>query len=96
MAAVARIPVGVVVAKGRNMATDDTEQHLERDEVERFLDRWMNDESFGDLLRSYPREALESLGMEVFDEQVAYFKDLDVDLPVEELRARIAKGISFN
>ena len=64
--------------------------------VDRFMDRWLNDPSFFELLRSDPATALRLCGIDPSDEVLARFGDLPSDLPLEELRERVSKGTSMN
>lgn len=65
---------------------------IERRVVEDLLDRWMNDPSFKEQLRSDPKTALRLCGIDATDDMVKAMKTVALDASVETLRDRIVKG----
>lgn len=59
--------------------------------VEELMDRWMNDPSFKDQMKSDPMGALQSCGIKPTDAMVAAMQNVSSDSSVEELRERIIK-----
>jgi len=59
--------------------------------IDAVLDRWMNDPTFTEQLRTDPDATLRSCGIDPDDETLARFKSLDYDAPIEELQARVSK-----
>ena len=59
--------------------------------IEQLLDRWMNDPSFKDQLRSDPKKTLKSYGIDATDEMVKSLKTVSSNASVEELKERVVK-----
>lgn len=59
--------------------------------MEQLLDRWMNDPSFKDQIRSDPKTALKSYGIDATDDMVKSLKSVSTNASVEELKERVVK-----
>lgn len=59
--------------------------------MEQLLDRWMNDPSFKDQLRSDPKTTLKSYGIDATDDMVKSLKAVSSNASVEELKERVVK-----
>jgi hypothetical protein len=66
-------------------------EQLKGQVVEELMDRWMNDPSFKDRVKTDPAGALRSCGIEPNEKLVAAMRDVDSGSSAEQLRERIVK-----
>jgi hypothetical protein len=69
---------------------------LAKKAVDAFMDRWMNDPSFINHLKTDPKSALKSCGIEPWDHLVESLSNVDAGTPIEELQQRVSKGTTLN
>ncbi len=75
----------------------ETERELlTKKAVDAFMDRWTNDPSFIHQLKADPKAALKSCGMEPLDQVVESLKDLDLSIPLAELKKQVFKVLTLN
>ena len=75
----------------------ETERELlTKKAVDAFMNRWTNDPSFIHQLKADPKAALKSCGIEPWDQVVESLKDLDLSIPLAELKKTVFWGISMN
>jgi len=65
---------------------------MSRQAVEQLIDRWMNDPSFRNEVRSDPEAAVRRTGADLTDDELAAVRSVDWNLPDEELRVRTNNG----
>ena len=65
---------------------------MNQETVEMLIDKWMNDVSFREEMRSNPHAVLEKSGITISDEDKEIIEKIDWSLSDEELLARVSKG----
>lgn len=69
---------------------------MSKQEVDRFMDRWLNDPAFSAQLKSNPKAALEACGINPDPGLIEALSSIDPATPVEELQNRLSKSIGWN
>ncbi len=64
---------------------------LTKQEVEKFMDRWLNDPTFVSQLKADPKAALKSCDIKPDKNIIEALSSIDPGTPVEELQKRISK-----
>ncbi len=68
---------------------------LTKEQVDAFMDRWLNDPLFARQLRTDPKAALTSCGIQPSADLVDALKGVQSSTPAEELRRRVSRGKSL-
>lgn len=66
---------------------------MSRENIEKLMDRWINEPAFREELRGDPEGVVRKSGMELDDDELAALKSIDWNLPDEELKLRANKAV---
>ena len=66
---------------------------MSRQVVGQLIDRWLNEPEFRNKLRKDPMGAVKSTGVRLEEEEWMALKQIDWNLPDEELKPRVSQGM---
>lgn len=64
---------------------------MSRDAIGELVDRWINEPTFRAELRQDPEGAVRRSGVQLNEDEMAALRNIDWNLPDEELRSRLNK-----
>ena len=72
------------------------DEAMEKQAVEKMMDRWINDPTFKEKLTTDAASALADCGIEASDEMIEAVSSIDANSSAEELQERVVKMGGFN